>query len=187
MAVTQPAYVEAWDHRDFPELPYRQARDGLRLWREAVVSVLRTCECGGDPTCPRCLGEGSWIECLRGENSVANAITEAWCKDNPTLFQTLIDSWTETARAEGEADVDRQRDEQKSIADHPTLAQALQRNAGAVYQRAGLSPHQIRVLELRFDRQKSLAEIGVAFGVTKDRARHLVDKAIDLILALDSE
>ena len=129
-------------------------------------------------------GEG---EVVRGHLTVAWAIVESWCADSPALFLTLLEGWMEKARAAAENDESARKGQERTLADHPLLAAELERNPYSIFRRADLTEREVRVFELRFDRQKSLIEIGQLFSLSREGVRQIIDKAIDKILALDKE
>jgi len=195
MAVDQLAYVESWDSSRFQTLPTRLSLEDLRKIMPAPHGHAGI----GNDDFPFHREWSGLVryhqkvvltaddEVLSGHEAVASAIAESWCSDNPELFQRLIETWIQDAAVEAESDSRAQREEQKVIADHPQLAEALSRNPYKVFKRAQLTDREVRVVELRFDRQQSLIEIGQAFSVSKEMARQLLDKAIDKILALDAD
>ena len=123
-------------------------------------------------------------EVLRGHLNVAWAIVEAWCADNPILFVAVIERWIEQAKAADDKDQAARRREEDRLGYNQRLAAELERNPARVFARAGLTAHEIRAMELRQD-GKSFAEIGFAFGVSKQAIAETVNRAIEKILSLD--
>lgn len=122
-------------------------------------------------------------EVLRGHLSVAWAIVEAWSADNPVVFVALIENWIQKARAADDEDRTARRKEEERLGYNAQLAARLEANPAAVFRAAGLTAHEIRAMELRMD-GKSFAEIGFAFGVSKQAIADRVNRAIERILAL---
>lgn len=123
-------------------------------------------------------------EVLRGHVTVAAAIVEAWCADNPAVFVALIERWIEQARAADDADKDWHRRWEDRLNYNPNLVAALERGPVVVCQQAGLSVFQTRAVELMLE-GKSKTEIGVLLGMSRQGATKHLDNALEKILEMD--
>lgn len=179
----QLAYVEAWDKREFPSLPSK-----LSLRDLAAALLGASIGNDGQPVQfkrERVVATGEEGEVLRGQVTLAEAIVESWCADNPVLFVALLHGWIEETRAADDADRKFSRKWEERLSYSPHLAAALEAGIGAVCERAGLTAFQTRAVEMMLS-GKTPTEIAFALGLNSRQAAHdRISKALERIMALD--
>jgi hypothetical protein len=183
MAANQPAYVEAWDLDNFPDLDPREVANKPAFLREPV-----------DLEPGLVLDRGEMVEgwiVTRGFERVAHALWES--TENPLLLYSSVEGWISEGKATARQ---KQRDwrqgREKEIAAHPDIAAALEESPEKLYDRADLTIGQRSAMRLfcqtdNEGRFKGYALIAKALGIEKDSARDRVEAAIDKILAIGTE
>jgi hypothetical protein len=178
----QLAYVESWDRREFPHLPTKLSLKDLAfaLLGNSIGTDGQSVEFKRERVVAT--GEG---EVLRGQVTLAEAIVESWCADNPVLFVALIQGWIEQARAADDGDRKFSQKWEERLSYSPHLAAALEAGIGAVCERAGLTAFQTRAVEMMLS-GKTPTEIAFALGLNSRQAAHdRISKALERIMALD--
>lgn len=173
MAITQPAYVEAWDALEFPTVDPRTSSVEIPLFHQRVALVR-----GEDER-----GEETWLV-RRGHPLVAKRMAEFAGGDDDTHD---VQEWINKAAAAAKRD---ERDWRRKWSDelnaNPAVAFELERGAAALFVRAGLTAFEVRAIELHVE-GKNLSEMGRALGITRQSATERLERAFRRILDLDRE